>query len=123
MHKETVTYKARLVGLTSAERKLIDATIKRYREAVSYLIGTLDMEWERIKSLPTANHRLNYAERLVHYTEKHPHVLYDDFDILFPNFPSYLRRAAIQEAIGALQAYKTNFRNSSNPGNKGTRPH
>ena len=30
-----------------------------------------------------------------------------DFDIRFPKMPSYLRRAAIQHALGSVSSYKT----------------
>ncbi|NSD54166.1 transposase, partial [Blautia wexlerae] len=42
---------------------------------------------------------------LVHTTKKN-HACFD-FDIRFPKMPSYLRRSAIQHALGTVSSYKT----------------
>ena len=49
--------------------------------------------------------RFNAAEHLIHTTKKnHAHF---DFDIRFPKMPSYLRRAAIQHALGSVSSYES----------------
>ena len=45
------------------------------------------------------------AEHLVHTTKKNQARF--DFDLRFPKMPSYLRRAAIQHALGSVSSYKT----------------
>ena len=50
-----------------------------------------------------------YAERLIHSTSKNE-ALYT-FDVEFPKFPSYLRRAVINSAIGIVSSYRSNLKN------------
>ena len=55
--------------------------------------------------IPEAKKRFNAAEHLIHTTKKnHAHF---DFDIRFPKMPSYLRRAAIQHALGSVSSYES----------------
>ena len=80
-------------------------TLEIYRSAVSYLIGTYVQVWEKLAEIPDAKRRFNAAEHLVHTTKKN-HACFD-FDIRFPKMPSYLRRSAIQHALGTVSSYKT----------------
>ena len=52
-----------------------------------------------------------YVERLCHRTSKNPDIKYGSFDKRFHKFPSYLRRGAINEAIGKVSSYKSNLSN------------
>ena len=61
--------------------------------------------WEELAEIPDAKRRFNAAEHLVHTTKKN-HACFD-FDIRFPKMPSYLRRSAIQHALGTVSSYKT----------------
>ena len=54
--------------------------------------------------------RLTYIETLIHATKDNPDPIYD-FDAKFYKMPSYLRRGAINEAIGKVSSYKTNLDN------------
>ncbi len=45
------------------------------------------------------------AEQRIHTTKKNQARF--DFDIRFQKMPSYLRRAAIQHALGSVSSYKT----------------
>ncbi len=49
--------------------------------------------------------RFNAAEHLVHETKKNRARF--AFDRHFPKMPSYLRRAAIQHALGSISSYQT----------------
>ena len=80
-------------------------TLEIYRSAVSYLIGIYVQVWEKLAEIPDAKRRFNAAEHLVHTTKKN-HACFD-FDIRFPKMPSYLRRSAIQHALGTVSSYKT----------------
>ena len=75
------------------------------RQAVSYLIGIYVQVWKELAEIPDAKRRFNAAEHLVHTTKKN-HACFD-FDIRFPKMPSYLRRSAIQHALGTVSSYKT----------------
>ena len=83
----------------------IRQTLEIYRSAVSYLIGIYVKVWEELAEIPDAKRHFNAAEHLVHTTKKN-HACFD-FDIRFPKMPSYLRRSAIQHALGTVSSYKT----------------
>lgn len=50
------------------------------------------------------------AVDFLHHTKSNPCPKYD-FDSRFGKFPSYLRRAAITEAVGKVSSYKSNYAN------------
>ena len=83
----------------------IRQTLEIYRQAVSYLTEIYEQVWAELKMIPLAKKRFNAAEHLIHTTKKnHAHF---DFDIRFPKMPSYLRRAAIQHALGSVSSYES----------------
>lgn len=85
-------------------------TVSVYRDAVDFLITVCLNEWEGI-TVFTGHNRLSYIESLIHVTGDHPDVKYTSFDKKFYKFPSYLRRRAINEAIGKVSSYKSNLKN------------
>ena len=80
-------------------------TLKVYRQAVSYLIQAYAQVWESLSTISNQQKRFNKAEHLVHETRKNRAQF--DFDHVFPKMPSYLRRSAIQHALGSVGSYKT----------------
>ena len=80
-------------------------TLDIFRQAVSYLIRVYAENWEELSGIGNAQKRFNEAEHLVHETKKN-HARFD-FDCRFPKMPSYLRRAAIQHALGSVSSYQT----------------
>ncbi len=80
-------------------------TLEIYRSAVSYLTEIYEQVWEKLAEISDAKRRFNAAEHLVHTTKKNPARF--DFDLRFPKMPSYLRRAAIQHALGSVSSYET----------------
>ena len=50
-------------------------------------------------------------EQLCHKTAKNPNPKYEGFDKKFYKFPSYLRRGAINEAVGKVSSYQSNLAN------------
>ena len=83
----------------------IRQTLKIYRAAVSYLIREYGEAWEELSGITNVKKRFNTAEHLVHGT-KNNRARYD-FDKCFPKMPSYLRRSAIQHALGSVSSYET----------------
>ena len=83
----------------------IRQTLDVYRSAVSYLTEIYEQVWEEPERIPETKKRFNEAEHLIHTTKKNQARF--DFDIRFPKMPSYLRRAAIQHALGSISSYKT----------------
>ena len=80
-------------------------TLEIYRQAVGYLTGIYAQIWEELREIPELKKRFNIAEHLVHTTKNNPARF--DFDLCFPKMPSYLRRAAIQHALGSVSSYET----------------
>ena len=83
----------------------IRQTLDVYRSAVSYLTEIYAQVWEELERIAETKKRFNEAEHLIHTTKKN-HARFD-FDIRFQKMPSYLRRAAIQHALGSVSSYKT----------------
>ena len=82
----------------------IRQTLDVYRSAVSYLTEIYEQVWEELERILETKKRFNEAEHLIHTTKKNQARF--DFDIRFPKMPSYLRRAAIQHALGSISSYK-----------------
>ena len=78
-------------------------TLALYREAVRCLTEIYETVWTELSMIDQIKRRFNEAEHLVHGTKKN-HARFD-FDARFPKMPSYLRRAAIQHALGIPDAY------------------
>ena len=85
-------------------------TVVIYRDAVDFLIGVCLNEWNAIAGLDKHG-QLAKVESLTHITNDNPTAKYINFDKKFYKFPSYLRRAAIMEAIGKVSSYKSNLAN------------
>ena len=97
----------------------IKPTIITYRAAVSCLIDVVNKEWPSLVTIVGELNRSREVERLVH-TTKGNKAKYN-FDAQFYKFPSYLRRAAINSAIGCVSSYKSNLENW-NKSKKGKQP-
>ena len=87
-------------------------TVKIYRDAVGYLINVCLENWDSI-SMYKGQNRLTYIETLIHSTKENPVPKYD-FGVKFYKMPSYLRRGAINEAIGKVSSYNSNLANWQN---------
>ena len=90
---------------------ILKETIEIYREAVDYLIDVCLNEWNDIIAIKGNLNQQRYTERLCHRTSDNPDIKYGSFDKRFYKFPSYLRRGAINDAIGKVSSYKSNLRN------------
>ena len=113
------TYKVKI----KTYNHIFRGTVEVYRHAVDFLIDVCLKEWVEIKKIDLSLSRQQYVERLCHFTKKHPETVYD-FDKKFYKFPSFLRRAAINEAIGKVSSYKSNLKNweEEDPNTRGRRP-
>lgn len=80
-------------------------TVEIYREACGFLVSVLDSAWEELSLVKGDLRRFNEAEHMVHTTKRNRARF--DFDIRFPKMPSYLRRSAIQFALGTVSSYHT----------------
>ena len=99
----------------------IRQTLEIYRQAVSYLTEIYEQVWTELKMISEAKKRFNAAEHLVHTTKKNQARF--GFDIRFPKMPSYLRRAAIQHALGSVSSYETRLEQWGATGELSGKPH
>lgn len=84
-------------------------TVELYRKAVDFFIDVTIKEWNIFKDI-SHNNCIKPMEELTNPTKKRPIVKYN-FAIDFYKFPSYYRRAAIMEAVGKVNSYKSNYEN------------
>ena len=110
------TAKCKILNYTS----IFDDTVSIYRSALSFYIDICYKEWDYISTLKS-KYRNNYIERITHKTSKSPDVKYN-FDSSFYKFPSYLRRAAIAEAIGYVSSFKSQLENYNESDKKTKQP-
>ena len=95
-------------------------TLGIYRSAVCYLTEVYGKVWEELSVIPDAKRRFNAAEHLVHTTKKNSARF--DFDLRFPKMPSYLRRSAIQHALGTVSSYETRMELWEKEGKRAGKP-
>ncbi|MGK7925219.1 MAG: IS200/IS605 family accessory protein TnpB-related protein [Spirulina sp.] len=86
--------------------KYLRLTQNIYRQFVRGLIGVVYSHYAQINSADSACAAI---EKLIHRTKKNPHPKYEYFDRKFYKFPSYLRRAAIEFAIGQVSSFITRY--------------
>ena len=82
--------------------KIFYPTIAVYNKAVSFCISTFESEWTDIKNLDNLQKK-SYAEKLIHSTKNNTAKY--NFDSMFYKMPTYMRRAAINAALGYLNSY------------------
>lgn len=92
---------------------IFEDTLSAYRRAVGFFMSVALAGWDGLSELPTAMHRLTALEHATHATVKNPNPRYDfdHSDAAFWKFPSYLRRSAINAALGAVVSHKSNLSN------------
>ena len=102
------------------DKKIFKATVNIYRAALSYCIEAFNKEWSDITSIKGELNQFCFAERLIHSTKNN--MAKYDFDSQFVKFPSYLRRAVTQAALGAVSSYQSNLQKWKSKGRKGSEP-
>lgn len=98
----------------------LKATVAIQNEATSFLMPIVMREWDYISTIEKPLERQQYVERLIHSAGNR--IASYLFDRAFPNFPSYLRRAVIQKAIGKVSSFKSNRQNWIDGGMQGNEP-
>lgn len=86
---------------TSIQAEYLQRTEKMYRSYARALIGVIFTHFPQIAS---ADSPCAAVEKLIHQTAKNSQPRYRYFDKNFYKFPSYLRRAVIQAAIGQVSS-------------------
>lgn len=95
--------------ITSHGDKTFADTLDVYNRALSFFISLCDKEWHVLVDLDS-NAQLSLVEKLSHFTKGNTNVRYD-FSQEFYKFPSYLRRAAIAEALGVVSSHYSRYQN------------
>ena len=100
------------------------STVQIYRKALAFVIDVCNKEWIDISAIESQVQKKSFVEKLIHPTKNNPNPKYP-FDIKgseFYKFPSYLKRAVIAEAIGAVSSYRSNYKNWEDNGKNGKAP-
>ena len=99
---------------TWAQKKLTELTIREYRRFLVPLVILINAQWNYLSTL-TDKERVNWAEKAIQVTTKNPAPKYRYYQKVIPKypslrkFPSYLRRAAIAEALGIVSSFQTRY--------------
>ena len=97
--------------------KIFSQTVEIYRRSVSFFIEICNKEWNQLKDLRNLE-KCSKIEKLTLQTKKNPNPKYN-FNKFFYKMPSYLRRSAINEAIGCYSSYNSSLENwKENPKGK-----
>ena len=107
--KQMSSYPVR-ISRSADIRKTLSATAGIYRKAVDFFISVCMEEWDTISAGKGQTGKVNAVEAFTIKTSKRKTVPYD-FGKDFYKFPSYLRRAAIAQAVGKVSSYKSNLKN------------
>jgi IS605 OrfB family transposase len=98
------------------EQKLeITLTIKEYRRYLFPLVILINAQWANLVNLTTKD-KVNAVEKMIHKTANNSNPKHKYFQQIankypsFRKFPSYLRRAAIADAIGIVSSFQTRYR-------------
>ncbi len=91
---------------TQEQLEHLKRTQDLYRAYAQALIGVVYTHWVEISE---AKSQCAAVEQLIHKTSKNPNPRYAYFHKNFPKFPSYLRRAVIQAAIGQVSSFVTRY--------------
>ena len=99
---------------------VLKETVTAYRHAVAFFVSVALEEWDVIEPITSTNYRQLAMEQLTVRTKKRPVPKYpfEDANRMFVKFPSYLRRSAINEALGKVLSYKSNLANWQNADKK-----
>ena len=120
--KQMSSYRVR-ISRSADIRKTLSATAGIYRRAVDFFISVCMEEWDTISAGKGQTGKVNAVEAFTIKTSKRKTVPYD-FGKDFYKFPSYLRRAAIAQAVGKVSSYKSNLKGweASDPRTRGRIP-
>ena len=101
--KQMSSYPVR-ISRSADIRKTLSATAGIYRRAVDFFISVCMEEWDTVSACKGQTGKVNAVEAFTVKTSKRKTVPYD-FGKDFYKFPSYLRRAAIAQAVGKVSSY------------------
>ena len=89
---------------------VLEDTVEIYRDFVRRLISIVSLRWKEVATSDTPQ---RYVEQLINQTKNNLEPKYGRFfgrKTKLYKFPSYLRRAAINDAIGHVSSFQTRYR-------------
>ncbi len=103
------------LAASSSEKEQLLLTVQEYRAYLRPLVLVVNAQWQKLVPL-TSSQRVNAVEKMIHVTAKNPSPKHHYFQAVSKKrpsmlkFPSYLRRAAIADAIGIVSSFQTRYR-------------
>jgi len=101
------THKRQLI-CSKADQCLMENTSRYYRRFVRHLIVLINNNWAILDG-DISNLAIKKIENLIVPTKHNPNPKYQHFNQYFYKFPSYLRRAAIMDAVGQVSSFRTRY--------------
>ncbi|MBW4048253.1 MAG: hypothetical protein HIU89_10025 [Proteobacteria bacterium] len=99
---------AHALGTSPAVREDVERTVTAFRRVVRGLYGVMLVHWGDISH---GQVKCASIEALIHKTAQRPDVQYPVLGRMLGKRPSYLRRAAIEQAHGAVSSFLSNWNN------------
>lgn len=99
-----------ILSPTKYQLSVLKNTVAIYRDMVRRLISIINLRWAEIAAIEA---KQRYVEQLFHQTKDNPNPKFGKFFGLgtrLYKFPSYLRRAAINDAIGHVSSFRTRYK-------------
>jgi putative transposase len=100
---------------TSEQKQQMIAPVEEYCNFLSPSVLIVNAQWINLADL-TAKDKVNALERMLHKTVDNPYPKHSYFQKIihkypsFRKFPSYLKRAAIAEAMGIVSSFQSRYR-------------
>ena len=98
-----------ILSPTKYQLSVLEDTVAIYRDMVRRLISIVNLRWKKIATIEAQQ---RYVKQLFHVTKDNPDPKFGKFFGLgtkLYKFPSYLRRAAINDAIGHVSSFQTKY--------------
>jgi len=100
--------------VNAEQKRQMILTVEEYRRYLSPLVIAINAQWVNLADL-TAKEKVNAVEKMIHKTAENPNPKHKYFQLVidkypsFRKFPSYLRRAAIADAIGIISSFQSRY--------------
>ncbi len=103
------------LSTTESQKRPMLLSVVEYRRFLRPLVLVINAQWISLVNL-TTKERVNAVEKMIHQTAQNREPKHQYFQKVvrkypsFRKFPSYLRRAAIADAIGIVSSFQTRYR-------------